>query len=97
MTSIHVQYIQTESDRLGYATVRLTGSPIARVLEKYTEVYTECVEYRRINSIGYGPPRPLSLFVASTEQRPSRERLHREYEMFAELLHRTGRWPRTDG
>ena len=37
---IHVQYTRTESDRLGYATVRLTGSPIARDLEKYTEVFT---------------------------------------------------------
>ena len=37
-TSIHVQYTRTESDRLGYATVRFTGSPIARDLEKYTEV-----------------------------------------------------------
>ena len=42
--SIHVQYTRTESDRLGYATVRLTGSPIARDLEKYTEVFTEGVK-----------------------------------------------------
>ena len=41
---IHVQYTRTESDRLGYATVRLTGSPIARDLEKYTEVFTEGVK-----------------------------------------------------
>ena len=27
---MHVQYTRTESDRQGYATVRLTGSPIAR-------------------------------------------------------------------
>ena len=41
---IHVQYTRTESDRLGYATVRLTGSPIARDLEKYTELFTEGVK-----------------------------------------------------
>ena len=33
---VHVQYTRTESDGLGYATVRLTGSPIAKVLEKNT-------------------------------------------------------------
>ena len=48
--SIHVQYTRTESDRLGYATVRLTGSPIARDLEKYTEG----VKCWRIDSIGHG-------------------------------------------
>ena len=31
---MHVQYTLTKSDCLGYATVRLTGSPIARDLEK---------------------------------------------------------------
>ena len=55
--SIHVQYTRTESDRLGYATVRLTGSPIARDLEKYTEVFTEGVKCWRIDSIGHGRTR----------------------------------------
>ena len=35
----HVQYTRTESDRLGYATVRLSGSPIARDLEIRWSVY----------------------------------------------------------
>ena len=47
---LHVQYTRTASDRLGYATVRLTGSPIARDLEKYAEVFTEAVECWRIDS-----------------------------------------------
>ena len=54
---IHVQYTRTESGRLGYATVRLTGSPIARDLEKYTEVFTEGVKCWRIDSIGHGRTR----------------------------------------
>ena len=44
LLGIHVQYTRTESDRLGYATVRLSGSPIARDLEKYAEVFTESVK-----------------------------------------------------
>ena len=51
--SIHVQYTRTESDRLGYAMVRLTGSPIARDLEKYTEVFTEDVKCSQSYSIGH--------------------------------------------
>ena len=39
-----VQYTRTESGRLRCATVRLTGSPIAKDLEKYTEVFTEGVK-----------------------------------------------------
>ena len=119
-TSIHVQYTRTESDRLGYATVRLTGSPIARDLEKYTEVFregvnvggstpsdtdghdpslfvsvrlsgspiardlkkytevfTEGVKCWRIDSIGHGRTRPVSLFVGSTERKSDRERLRK--------------------
>ena len=77
---IHVQYTRTESDRLGYATVRLTGSPIARDLEKYTEVFTEGVKCWRINSIGHGRTRrtrPVSLCVGSTERKSDRERLRK--------------------
>ena len=74
---IHVQYTRTESDRLGYATVRLTGSPIARDLEKYTEVFTEGVKCWRIDSIGHGRTRPVSLCVGSTERKSDRERLRK--------------------
>ena len=46
----------TESDRLGYATVRLTGSPIARDLAKTQHgVYREYKNRTRINSIGNDP------------------------------------------
>ena len=76
-SSIHVQYTRTESDRLGYATVRLTGSPIARDLEKYTEVFTEGVKCWRIDSIGHGRTRPVSLCVGSTERKSDRERLRK--------------------
>ena len=74
---IHVQYTRTESDRLGYATVRLTGSPIARDLEKYTEVFTEGVKCWRIDSIGHGRTRPVSLCVGVTERKSDRERLRK--------------------
>ena len=82
--SIHVQYIRTESDRLGYATVRLTGSPIARDLEKYTEVFTEGVECWRIDSIGYGRARSVFLCVGSTERKSDRERLRKIHLVFTE-------------
>ena len=72
---IHVQYTRTESDRLGYATVRLTGSPIARDLEKYTEVFTVSVKCWRIDSVGHGRTRSVSLFVGSTERKSDSERL----------------------
>ena len=75
--SIHVQYTRTESDRLGYATVRLTGSPIARDLEKYTEVFTEGVKCWPIDSIGHGRTRPVSLCVGLTERKSDRERLRK--------------------
>ena len=72
---IHVQYTRTESDRLGYARVRLTGSPIARDLEKYIEEFTEGVKCWRIDSIGHGRTRSVSLCVGSTERKSDRERL----------------------
>ena len=77
VTSIHVQYTRTESDRLGYATVRLTGSLIAGDLEKYTEVFTEGVKCWRMDSIGHGRTRPVSLCVGSTERKSDRERLRK--------------------
>ena len=44
MLQDHVQYTRTESDRQGYATIRLSGSPIARDLEKKAESFTEGVK-----------------------------------------------------
>ena len=40
-----------------FVAVRLSGSPIERDLEKYTEVFTEGVKYWRIDSIGHGRTR----------------------------------------
>ena len=40
----HVQYTRTESDRLGYARIRLSGSPMARDLGKYSEAFTEGIK-----------------------------------------------------
>ena len=74
MNFIHVQYTRTESDRLGYTTVRLTGSPIARGLEKYSEVFIEGVKFWRIDSVGHGRTRPVSVCVGSTERKSDRER-----------------------
>ena len=95
--SIHVQYTRIESDRLGYSTVRLTGSPIAKDLEKYTEVFTEGLKCWRIDSIGHGRTRPDSLCVGSTERESNRERLrkihcgvYRGCKMLADRL----RWTR---
>ena len=51
-----------------FVSVRLSGSPIARDLEKYNEVFTEGVKCWRIDSVGHGRTRSVSLFVVSTEQ-----------------------------
>ena len=57
----------TESDRLGYATVRLTGSPIARDLAKTQHgVYREYKNRTRINSIGTSPSETTRLSVEGT-------------------------------
>ena len=45
---MHVQYTRNESDCLGYATVRLTESPIARDLEKTQD----CVYREYKNTVG---------------------------------------------
>ena len=66
VSDIRVQYTRTESDRLGYATVRIRGCPIA-------EVFREGVEWR-IDSIGQGWTRLVSLCVGSTDQKSDRER-----------------------
>ena len=58
-----------------FASVRLSGSPIARDLEKYTEMFTEGVKCWRIDCIGHGRTRLVSLCVGSTERKSARERL----------------------
>ena len=56
-----------------FVSVRLSGSPIARDLEKYNEVFTEGVKCWRIDSIGHGRTRPVSLCFGSTERKSSSE------------------------
>ena len=53
-----------------FVSVRLSGSPIARDLVKYTEVFTEGVKCWRIDSVGHGRTRSVSLCVGSTGQSP---------------------------
>ena len=82
--SMYVQYPRTESDHPEYATVRLTGSPIARDLEKHTTVFTEDVKCWQIDSIGHGRTRPVSLCVGSTDRKSDRERLGKYTTVFTE-------------
>ena len=58
-----------------FVSVRLSGSPIARDLEKFIEVFTEGVKCWRIDSVGHGRTQSVSLFVGSTERKSDRERL----------------------
>ena len=51
-----------------FVSVRLSGSPIARDLVKYTEVFTEGVKCWQIDSVGHGRTRSVSLCVGSTGQ-----------------------------
>ena len=60
-----------------FVSVRLSGSPIARDLEKCIEVFTEGVKCWQIDSSGHGQTRPVSLCVASTERKSDRERLRK--------------------
>ena len=53
-----------------FVSVRLSGSPIARDLVKYTEVFTEGVKCWRIDSVGHGRTRSVTLCVGSTGQSP---------------------------
>ena len=53
-----------------FVSVRLSGSPIARDLEKFVEVFTEGVKCWRIDSVGHGRTRSVSLCVGSTGQSP---------------------------
>ena len=54
---MHVQCTRTESDRLGYATIRLTGSTMLRDLEE--KHYSVNREYK--NTFANGRTRPVSL------------------------------------
>ena len=68
-------------------SLRLSGSPIARDLKKYIEVFTEGVKCWQIDSVGHGRTRSVSLFVGSTEQSLiARDRKYREKytEVFTE-------------
>ena len=65
-------------------SVRLSGSLIARDLEKYIEVFTEGVKCWRIDSVGHGRTRSVSLGVGSTEQSPIARDLEKYTEVFTE-------------
>ena len=69
-----------------FVSVRLSGSLIARDLEKYIEVFTEGVKCWRIDSVGHERTRTVSLFVGSTEQSPiaSLRDLEKYIEVFTE-------------
>ena len=65
-------------------SVQLSGSLIARDLEKYIEVFTEGVKCWRIDSVGHGRTRSVSLFVGSVEQSPIARDLEKYIEVFTE-------------
>ena len=65
-------------------SVRLSGSPIARVLEKYIEVFTAGVKCWRIDSVGHGRTPSISRFVGSSEQSPIARDLEKYTEVFTE-------------
>ena len=65
-------------------SVRLSGSAIARDLEKYIEVFTEGVKCWQIDSVGHGRTRSVSLFVGSTEHSPIARDLEKYTEVFTE-------------
>ena len=67
-----------------FVSVRLSGSPIARDLVKYTEVFTEGVKCWRIDSVGHGRTRSVSLCVGSTGQSPIARDLEKYTEVFTE-------------
>ena len=71
-----VQYSRTEWDRQGYTTLRLTGSPIARDLQKYTDWG---VKFWQIDSIRHDP----SLFVSV---RLSGSPIARDLEKYTEVF-----------
>ena len=61
--------IRTDTTPSLFVSARLSGSPITRDLEKYTEVFTEGVKCWRMDSVGHGRTRPVSLCVGSTERK----------------------------
>ena len=67
-----------------FVSVRLSGSPIARDLVKYTEVFTEGVKCWRIDSVGHGRTRSVSLCVGSTGGSPIARDLVKYTEVFTE-------------
>ena len=67
-----------------FLSVRLSGSPIARDLEKSLEVFTEGVKCWRIDSVGHGRTQPVSLFVGSTGQSLISRDLEKYTEVFTE-------------
>ena len=67
-----------------FLSVRLSGSPIARDLIKYTEVFPKGVKCWRIDSVGHVRTQPVSLFVGSTEQSPIARDLEKYTEVFTE-------------
>ena len=58
-----------------FVSIRLSGSPIARDLEKYIEVFREGVKCWQIDSVGHERTRSVSPCVSSTERKSDRERL----------------------
>ena len=73
-----------------FGSVRLTGSPIKRDLEKCTAVFTEGVKCWRIDSNGHGRTRPVSLCVGSTDRKSDYERrrkIHRGVYSGCEMSH----------
>ena len=68
-----------------FVSVRLSGSPIARDLEKYTEVFTEGVKCCRIDTIGHERTRLVSLcFFVSV--RLSGSPIARDLEKYTEVF-----------
>ena len=67
-----------------FVSVRLSASPFARDLVKYTEVFTEGIKCWRIDSVGHGRTQPVSLFVGSTGQSPIARDLEKYTEVFTE-------------
>ena len=67
-----------------FLSVQMSGSPIARDLEKYIEVFIEGVKYWRIDSVGHGRTRSVSLCVGSTGQSPIARDLEKYTEVFTE-------------
>ena len=68
MLADRLRWTRTDTIQSLFVSVRLSGSPIARDLEKFVEVFTEGVKCWRIDSVGHGRTRSVSLCVGSTER-----------------------------